>query len=309
MDARNRVRRASLAVVSGTMPPALTLTRNRMPTTAEDLAIVHRALEEDAPTGDLTSELVVPSASRCTAQLIAKEPGVLAGTGVAGTVFDVTAQQDGTEIAQDWRSEDGAPLTPGAVIATFSGPFRTVLRAERPAINLLAHLSGIATLTRRYVEAAAPAEVLCTRKTLPGLRSVERLAVAAGGGSLHRASLSEAILIKDNHLRAAGGVTDAVARAKVSGLPVEVEVETMAQLEQAITAGADRILLDNPTPALVRRAVARVGDPLRLEISGGVTLETVGELVAAGARIVSVGRLTHSAPSLDISLEVTDVGA
>ena len=291
------------------MPVALILTRNRMPTTAEDLAIVYRALEEDAPTGDLTSELVVPSASRCTAELVAKEPGVLAGTGVAGTVFDVTAQQDGTEVAQDWKLEDGAPLAPGALIATFSGSFRTVLRAERPAINLLAHLSGIATLTRRYVEAGAPAEVLCTRKTLPGLRSVERLAVIAGGGSLHRASLSEAILIKDNHLRAAGGVIDAVARAKASGLPVEVEVETMAQLEQAITAGADRILLDNPTPALVRRAVARVGDPLRLEISGGVTLETVGELVAAGARIVSVGRLTHSAPSLDISLEVTDVGA
>jgi nicotinate-nucleotide pyrophosphorylase len=280
-----------------------------MPTTAEDLAIVHRALEEDAPNGDLTSELVVPLTFRCTAELIAKEAGVLAGTGVARTVFDVTAQQDGTEVEQDWRLEDGAPLTPGTVITTFSGSFRTVLRAERPAINLLAHLSGIATLTRRYVDAAAPAEVLCTRKTLPGLRSVERDAVAAGGGSLHRASLSDAILIKDNHLRAAGSVTEAVERAKASGLPVEVEVETMGQLEQAITAGADRILLDNPTPDLVRLAVERVGDPERLEISGGVTLDTVGDLVAAGARIVSVGRLTHSAPSLDISLEVTDVSA
>lgn len=290
------------------MAVALTSTRNRMPTTAEDLAIVHRALEEDAPDGDLTSELVVPSTLRCTAELIAKEAGVLAGTGVARTVFAVAAEQDGTQVEQDWRLQDGAPLTPGTVIGTFSGTFRTVLRAERPAINFLAHLSGIATLTRRFVDAAAPAEVLCTRKTLPGLRSVERDAVAAGGGSLHRASLSDAILIKDNHLRAAESVTQAVERAKTGGLPVEVEVETMAQLEQAIIAGADRILLDNPTPDLVRKAVDRVGDPRRLEISGGVTLETVGDLVAAGARIVSVGRLTHSAPSLDISLEVTDVG-
>ena len=291
------------------MATALTSTRNRMPATAEDLAIVHRALEEDAPNGDLTSELVVPPTLRCTAELIAKEAGILAGTGVARTVFDVTADQDGTEVEQGWQLDDGAPLMPGMVIATFAGRLRTVLRAERPAINLLAHLSGIATLTRRFVDAASPAEVLCTRKTLPGLRSVERDAVAAGGGSLHRASLSDAILIKDNHLRAADGVSQAVERAKASGLAVEVEVETLEQLEQAITAGADRILLDNPTPELVRQAVDRVGDPKRLEISGGITLETVGHLVAAGARIVSVGRLTHSAPSLDISMEVTDVSA
>jgi nicotinate-nucleotide pyrophosphorylase (carboxylating) len=295
------------ATASGTMPSAPFSVRHRMPTTAEDLATVHRALEEDAPNGDLTSELVVPKGFRCTAELIAKEPGILAGEGVARTVFDVSAQQDGTDVEQTWQMHDGEPLIPGTVIAGFHGDFRTVLRAERPAINLLGHLSGIATLTRRFVDAAAPAEVLCTRKTLPGLRSIERDAVAAGGGSLHRASLSDAILIKDNHLRAAGNVIEAVERAKAGGLPVEVEVETMDQLEQAITAGADRILLDNPTPELVREAVERVGDPLRLEISGGVTLETVGALVAAGARVVSVGRLTHSAPSLDISLEVTDV--
>ncbi len=290
------------------MPIAPFAATHRMPTTAEDLAIVHRALDEDAPTGDLTSELVVPRASRCTAELIAKEAGILAGTGVARAVFDVTAEQDGTDVKQDWRVGDGETLTPGTLIATFHGPFRTILRAERPAINLLAHLSGIATLTRRFVNAAAPAQVLCTRKTLPGLRSLERAAVAAGGGSLHRASLSDAVLIKDNHLRAAGGVGEAVRSARAGGLPVEVEVETMEQLEQALEAGAERILLDNPNPALVREAVARVGDPLRLEISGGVTLDTVGELVKAGARVVSVGRLTHSAPSLDISLDVTDVG-
>ncbi|MEA2521053.1 MAG: hypothetical protein QOI81_699, partial [Actinomycetota bacterium] len=197
-----------------------------MPTTAEDLAIVHRALEEDAPAGDLTSELVVPVSARCTADLIAKEAGILAGADVARAVFDVAADQDGAEIEQDWRLRDAEALVPGTVIATLNGAFRTVLRAERPAINLLAHLSGIASLTRRFVDAAAPAQVLCTRKTLPGLRSVEREAVAAGGGSLHRASLSDAILIKDNHLRAASDVTQAVERAKAGGVPIEVEVET-----------------------------------------------------------------------------------
>jgi nicotinate-nucleotide pyrophosphorylase (carboxylating) len=194
-------------------------------------------------------------------------------------------------------------------LATIVGPARTILRAERIAINLLAHLSGVATLTRAFVDAARPATILCTRKTTPGLRALERDAVLAGGGSLHRASLSDAVLIKDNHLRIAGGVAPAVARAKAkgAGAPVEVEVETMDQLEEALSAGADRILLDNPTVDLVRRAVARVGDPQRLEVSGGVSLDSVQSLVEAGARVISVGRITHSAPSLDISLEVTEV--
>src|SRR5439155_3022226 len=156
------------------------------------------------------------------------------------------------------------------------------------------------------VEAAGPGvSVLNTRKTIPGLRALEREAVATGGGTLHRSSLSDAVLIKDNHLRVAGGVGEAVRRAKKGGAPVEVEVETLDQLDQALAAGADRILLDNPTPLLVKEAVARVGNPGRLEISGGVTLESLPSLVEAGARVVSVGRLTHSAPALDMSLEVT----
>jgi nicotinate-nucleotide pyrophosphorylase (carboxylating) len=164
----------------------------------------------------------------------------------------------------------------------------------------------VATLTRAFVQAARPAKILNTRKTTPGLRALEREAVAAGGGSLHRASLSDAVLIKDNHLRIAGGVGPAVRTAKEAGLPVEVEVETVEQLEQALAAGADRILLDNPTPALVRTAIGMLDDPERVEISGGVTLDSVQLLVAAGARVISVGRITHSAPSLDLSLEVTD---
>jgi nicotinate-nucleotide pyrophosphorylase (carboxylating) len=271
--------------------------------------LAERALAEDAPSGDLTAALVVPGGATCGAELRSKARGVIAGTAAAQASFDVAAEQDELgPVEVEWSVHDGSEVEPGDVLATISGPARTILRAERIAINLLAHLSGVATLTRAFVEAARPATILCTRKTTPGLRALEREAVLAGGGSLHRASLSDAVLIKDNHLRIAGGVAGAVAKARVGGVPVEVEVETMTQLEEAMAAGADRILLDNPTADLVREAVARVGDPQRLEVSGGVSLDSVQLLVEAGARVISVGRITHSAPSLDISLEVTDVG-
>lgn len=267
--------------------------------------LVEGALLEDAPDGDLTARLVLPADVRVRAELIARQAGVLAGVGAGTMAFEVTATQDGTDVAVEWSRGDGDDIAAGEVVARIHGAARTVLRAERVAINLLSHLSGVATLTRAYVRAAAPARVLCTRKTLPGLRPLEREAVAAGGGSLHRASLSDAILIKDNHLRIVGSVSEVVARAKAGNVPVEVEVETLAQLDEAVAAGADRILLDNFTPELVAQAVARVGDADRLEISGGVTLETIGAFAAAGARWISVGRLTHSAPGLDISLEVS----
>jgi nicotinate-nucleotide pyrophosphorylase (carboxylating) len=265
------------------------------------------ALAEDAPAGDVTSRSTVPDGTRCAAELVVKQDGVLAGVGAAHAVFDAAADRDGTDVAIDWKAADGDAVAPGDRVALIRGDAGTVLAAERPALNLLGHCSGVATLTRAYVDAAAPAQILCTRKTLPGLRSVERSAVAAGGGTLHRASLSDAILIKDTHVRIAGGVREAVRRAKTAGMPVEVEVETLDQLDDALSEGAERILLDNPTPDRVREAVARVGDPMRLEISGGVTLENVRAFVEAGARIVSVGRLTHSAPALDLSLEVVDV--
>jgi nicotinate-nucleotide pyrophosphorylase (carboxylating) len=252
----------------------------------------------------------VPERATCRAELRAKAHGVVAGSAAAQASFDVAADQDGLgPVAVAWHVQDGGAVEPGDVLADLEGPARTILRAERIAINLLGHLSGVATLTRAFVETARPATILCTRKTTPGLRALERDAVLAGGGSLHRSSLSDAVLIKDNHLRIAGGVAPAVAKAKAGGVPVEVEVEveTMPQLEEALAAGAERILLDNPTTDLVREAVARVGDPQRLEISGGVSLDSVQSLVEAGARVISVGRITHSAPSLDISLEVTDV--
>jgi nicotinate-nucleotide pyrophosphorylase (carboxylating) len=269
---------------------------------------VGRALDEDAPGGDLTAVLVVPEDQWCRAELRAKAEGVLAGTAAAQCAFDLVADQDRLgRVDMAWKAADGDSVAPGDVVATVHGPARSVLRAERVAINYLGHLSGVATLTKAFVEAARPARVLNTRKTIPGLRALEREAVVAGGGMLHRASLSDAVLIKDNHLRLAGGVSEAVGRAKAGGVAVEVEVETMDQLEEALAAGADRILLDNPTPDLVRRAAERVEDAERLEVSGGVTLESIGALVEAGARVISVGRLTHSAPSLDLSLEVIDV--
>ena len=277
---------------------------------SDDLDLLARAaLAEDAPAGDLTSRLTIPTGTVCTAELVAKQDGVLAGAQAAAAVFAAAAEQDATTLSIDWKVADGVTVAPGDRVALIDGAAATVLRAERPALNLLGHLSGIATLTRTYVEVAEPARILCTRKTLPGLRAVERAAVAAGGGTLHRSSLSDAILIKDTHVRIAGGVTEAVRRAKTGGVPVEVEVETLDQLDEAIAEGADRILLDNPTPELVRAAIVRVGDPMRLEISGGIRLENLRTFVDAGARVLSVGRLTHSAPALDLSLEVTDLHA
>jgi nicotinate-nucleotide pyrophosphorylase (carboxylating) len=273
----------------------------------EDLARI--ALAEDAPDGDITSRATIPEATLCEAELVIKQDGVLAGLEAAIAVFEVAAAEDGTTVEIDRKAGDGDRVRVGDRAALVRGDARTVLRAERPALNLLGHLSGIATLTRAYVDAAAPAAILCTRKTLPGLRAVERAAVAAGGGTLHRASLSDAILIKDTHVRIAGGVTEAVRRARTDGRQIEVEVETLDQLDDALAADAERILLDNPTPDLVRDAIARVGDAERLEISGGVDLDNLRAFVDAGARVLSVGRLTHSAPALDLSLEVIGIDA
>jgi len=275
----------------------------------EHEALARIALAEDAPEGDITSRATIPEGTSCEAEVVIKQDGVLAGLEAAVAVFEVAAAEDGTTVEIDRKAGDGDRVRVGDRAALIRGDARTVLRAERPALNLLGHLSGIATLTRAYVDAAAPAAILCTRKTLPGLRAVEREAVAAGGGTLHRASLSDAILIKDTHLRIAGSVTEAVRRARADGRPIEVEVETLEQLEEALAADAERILLDNPTPERVREAIGKVGDAERLEISGGVDLDNVRAFVDAGARVLSVGRLTHSAPALDVSLEVIGIDA
>jgi nicotinate-nucleotide pyrophosphorylase len=275
----------------------------------EHEALARIALAEDTPEGDITSRATIPEGTSCEAEVVIKQDGVLAGLEAAVAVFEVAAAEDGTTVEIDRKAGDGDRVRVGDRAALIRGDARTVLRAERPALNLLGHLSGIATLTRAYVDAAAPAAILCTRKTLPGLRAVEREAVAAGGGTLHRASLSDAILIKDTHVRIAGSVTEAVRRARADGRPIEVEVETLEQLDEALAADAERILLDNPTPERVREAIAKVGDAERLEISGGIDLDNVRAFVDAGARVLSVGRLTHSAPALDVSLEVIGIDA
>ena len=268
--------------------------------------IVGAALEEDrGPAGDVTSTAVVPPGGRCAGTAMARAHGVVAGTAAFTRAFGL--QDPSIEMAL--RVSDGDPVTDGSVVAEVSGPARSVLTAERVALNFLSHLSGVATLTRRYVEACAGtgSVVLCTRKTLPGLRALQRQAVLAGGGRLHRFGLSDGVLIKDNHIRLAGGVGEAVRRAR-AGVPhtlkVEVEVETLQELEEALGAGADAVLLDNADLDTVKRAVDVVAGRVPLELSGGVDLESIGTLAGAGDLLISVGRLTHSAPALDISLEL-----
>ena len=274
------------------------------------LDVVARALAEDLlPMGDLTAGLVPPDVNRAVA-VVSRAEGVVAGRACAEEVF---AQVDPT-VAVDWRLPDGERVAPGAVVAVVEGPLRSILTAERTALNLLCHLSGIATLTRRYVDAVTAANpstrVLDTRKTLPGLRSVQKAAVRAGGGTNHRGSLSEAVLVKDNHL---GGLTIAeavaVAARRWPGRMIEVECDTADQVVEAVAAGATVVMLDNMSPEDAARCVGLVrrdGPGVLVEVSGGVTLERAPAYAAAGVDLVSVGALTHSAPSLDLGLDLMD---
>ena len=258
-------------------------------------------LAEDVGLGDVTSTALFGENEQCTAEIRLKEPGVVCGLDVAKEVFS------GLAVFLSPLVSEGAMCEPGP-IATVEGPARGVLAGERLALNLIGRLSGIATLTRRYVDAVegTGAVILDTRKTTPGLRALEKHAVDCGGGTNHRAGLYDAILIKDNHLRLAGGVATAVRRARENGngLPIEVEAETLSQVQEAIDAGADTILLDNMPPDELRAAVALTAGRAKLEASGGVTLDTVRDVAETGVDFVSVGALTHSARSLDVSLEV-----
>jgi nicotinate-nucleotide pyrophosphorylase (carboxylating) len=266
--------------------------------------IVERALAEDlGVSGDITSIACVPEDATAKGAFVAREAGVLAGTAAASEVF---AQVD-PAVTAVWAAVDGAGIEVGEHIGDVSGSLRSLLAAERTALNLLTHCSGIATATREFVRRAAPVLVRDTRKTLPGLRALQKAAVRAGGGVNHRDSLSDAVLIKDNHLSAVG-VVDAVkqARAAWPGRIIEVECDTLEQVAQARTAEADIVLVDNMTPELVREAVAVLGGAARLEISGGITLETVADYASTGADYVAVGALTHSVRTLDIGLDIID---
>jgi nicotinate-nucleotide pyrophosphorylase (carboxylating) len=269
-------------------------------------ALVASALAEDVgPLGDLTAALV-PAATRATIDVVARADGVLAGTACASEVF---AQLD-PALQVRWLADDGDVVAPGTKVGEVTGPLRSVLTGERSALNFLCHLSGVATLTRRFVDAAGPtARIWDTRKTLPGLRAVEKAAVRAGGGVNHRGSLSEFVLVKDNHL-AGLGITDAVARARARwpGRTVEVECDRAAQVQEAIAAGATMVLLDNMTPDAVQACVsmARTTAPagFLVEVSGGVTLDNARAYADAGADLISTSVITQSAPALDLAFDL-----
>ena len=267
-------------------------------------ALVRRALAEDVGTGDITSEATVPADARARATITQKEPGVLFGTDVAAHTF----RQLDPDVEIRVLAADGAWREPG-VVMEIDGSARALLAGERTALNFLQRLSGVATLAARCVAAVdgTGAKVLDTRKTTPGLRALEKAAVAAGGATNHRAGLYDALLIKENHITLAGGVTAAVtaARRHAPDLPLEVECRTTDEIDEALRAGAERILLDNMTPDELRAAVARVAGRATLEASGGVTLATLREHASTGVQFVSMGAITHSAPALDLSLTVT----
>ena len=265
--------------------------------------LVARALAEDIGRGDATSAAVVDESQMARGVLQAKASLVVAGLDVCAEVF----RQCDSAAVFEVRWGDGARCEPGEVVALVTGRARALLTAERTALNLLQRLSGIATLTAQFVAAAAGRiTVLDTRKTTPTLRVLEKYAVRCGGGTNHRFGLDDAVLIKDNHKRLAGGIGPAVRRALAAqtGLSVEVEVETLEELDEALAAGASAILLDNFTTYDLRQAVARGQGRARLEVSGGVTLDRLPEIATTGADAVSVGALTHSAPAVDVSFEL-----
>lgn len=271
--------------------------------------IVRRALAEDlGVAGDLTSDVVVPADARVAAKLVARKPGRIAGLPVAIAAFHRLAP----ELAIVAEVEDSAEVGAATVLATISGPARPVLTAERTALNLLSRMSGIATATARAVVAVEghPARIVCTRKTTPGLRALEKYAVRVGGGVNHRFGLDDGVMIKDNHIVAAGGIRAAVERAR-RGLghmvKIEVEVDTLDQLRDLLAVGADAVLLDNMTPAELRAAVALVGGRMITEASGGITLDNLAAVAESGVDIISLGWLTHSAPILDIGLDIAPV--
>ena len=267
--------------------------------------LVTRALAEDLGPGDITADAVVPAGARGRARIVQKEPGVVFGLDVARETFAQAGAEDFDKLSVESLWREAVP----AEVALVSGPARALLAAERTALNFLGRLSGVATLAARYVEATrgSGATILDTRKTTPGLRELEKAAVAAGGAGNHRRGLYDAILIKENHVVIAGGVGEAVRRALAARAASEVEVECrdLDEVREALAAGAGRLLLDNMGIDDLRAAVAerdRSGTDATLEASGGVTLEKVAEVAATGVEFISVGALTHSAPSLDFSL-------
>ncbi len=267
--------------------------------------IIDNALDEDLGPGDITTSAIIDSSLKGKAQLLAREEILLAGVGIFSRVF---SRLD-PEIVVKCTYHDGDVILEGANIGTVTGSMRGILSGERTALNFLQHLSGIATLTRKYVEKTDPSKVrvIDTRKTTPGLRVLEKYAVRMGGGFNHRFGLFDGILIKDNHISAAGSISNAVKKIRATvphTLKIEVEVEDIKGLEEAIWAGTDAVLLDNMSIKEMKESGSIAGGRVLLEASGGVTLKTIEEISKTGVNLISVGAITHSARSVDISLEV-----
>jgi nicotinate-nucleotide pyrophosphorylase (carboxylating) len=265
--------------------------------------VVRRALAEDLGWGDVTTEATVPQDLRARGVILAKSRCVIAGLDVAAEAF---SQLD-PGCTFERKHKDSDRCEPGTVVAELHGRAAAMLTAERTALNFVQRLSGIATLTRSFVDAAnGTITILDTRKTTPTLRPLEKYAVRAGGGTNHRAGLDSGILIKDNHIRLAGGVKNAVARMKATDpeMPIEIEAQSLEQIDDAIAAGVNIILFDNMPTDVIREGVKRVAGRAQIEISGGITLARIPELAATGANYVSIGALTHSAPAADISFEL-----
>jgi len=265
--------------------------------------VVRQALAEDVGSGDLTTALTVDPDVRARAEIISRQALVLSGLGPARLTFELVDPS----VRFDALVPEGARAVSGQVLVEIQGAAASILTAERVALNYMMRLSGVATLTARFVEAVrgTRARIVDTRKTTPGLRALEKAAVRAGGGANHRFGLYDGVLIKDNHIAAAGSITAAVSRAKGRAphtLKIEVEVEDLGGLEEAIQAGADIVLLDNMTPGQLAEAVRLARGRVVLEASGGVNLETVAEVAASGVDVISIGALTHSAPAVDLSL-------
>ena len=260
------------------------------------------ALEEDIGSGDVTSNATLPEDLVYNGRFLIKAPGIIAGLNIAELVF----KEVDDRIILSPLIEDGTAVSAGDIIATISGPARSLLTAERTALNFMQRMSGIATLTRQFMDAvsATNAVILDTRKTVPGLRALDKMAVRQGGGQNHRIGLYDMVMIKDNHIAAAGGITTAVSRVRAANqnLPIEVEVKNLTELQEALPLHVDRIMLDNMSLAEMREAVGMVNGRCQLEASGNVTLQTVAAIAATGVDYISSGALTHSVTALDISL-------
>jgi nicotinate-nucleotide pyrophosphorylase (carboxylating) len=270
---------------------------------AEVSHYIKSALDEDIGSGDVTTDTIVPADATLRGRIIAKQDGVVAGLDVAKQVFLILNQ----EVSFVAKTEDGSIVKRRDVLADVEGPARALLTGERTALNFLGRMSGIATLTRKFVDAVAntSATILDTRKTAPGLRMTDKLAVRLGGGANHRTGLFDMVLIKDNHIDFAGSITQAVERVRASGTKLEIEVETrtLDDVREALALGVERILLDNMSPDTMREAVTICGGRAKLEASGNVTLDNVLEVAKTGVDYISVGALTHSPVVFDVSLE------